>query len=547
VIGRPKGARIESVVRANTRVFGSLIALVLLLDVLVAVRHGFSPALVEGRKLTNQSAFTGEAPGGSNAGSLPNGASSVVPTSGPSGASSLLPGGSGKTLVGKPGTFIPGEGTIPFGVTKDSIYIVYYWKGDRTTTSPFLGPTGQKGAVDEADAFRHFVDYVNKHANGDATFMGFPFNLHGRKIVYDIYDAGQYPETYGSTAQSIIDKPPLVAISSHGGLSDYVCDYLFKARIFNMSTYDLGRYAGGLYRGSNGYCLPQGLAWEGQVDLSVSYLAKQNRTTTYQSATEPGPRVYGILYADYPGLRGAVAKLKTRLGAAGVAVAGEYRLPTSLTDAGRDASNAVAYFKGKHVNTLIAPDAGAPITFTHAAQANGYAPDYYVWPCSGEDAVGQVRLYDPAQWARAEGLSCYDANWNLDLTLDDNARQTEWYHQYQEMAGSNSDPPSSSPLVYQAMLPLLAGITNGGRDLTVERFRAGMMAFRYPRGLTRYDAIRGPTAAASHFMVALGSPDGSQIGDVAHVRWDNTEHTSGNTSTGNYLYLDGRYRPGFVF
>lgn len=533
-------ARIESILRANTRIIASAILLVLAVDMVVAVRHdGSRPVQIAGPSTP------GEYPTGtSSPGSTPTAGGSLAPTTGVGSPGQTL-GGSGQPLVGKPGTFIPGQGTIPFGVTKDSIYVVYYWKGDRTMTSPFLGPTGQKGAVDEADAFRNFVAYVNKHANG-GTFMGFPFNLHGRKLKYDIYDAGQYPETFGSTAQQIIDKPPFVAISSHGGLSDYVCDYLYKKKIFNLATYDLGRYSGGLYKGTNGYCLPQGLAWEGQVELSVSYLRKQAATTKYQTPTASEKRVYGILYADYPGLRESVTRLKAKLKAAGVDVRGEYRLSTSLADAGREAPNAVAYFRGKHVNTLIAPDAGAPITFTHAAQANAYRPDYYVWPCSGQDAAGQVRLYDPAQWDRAEGLSCYDENWNLDLTLDNNARQTQWYKHYQEMAGQK-DPPSSSPLVYHAMLPLLVGITNAGSQLTVERFRAGMTAFRYPNGRTRYHAVNGPTSDPSHFWVSLGSTDASQIGDVARVSWSNTEHSAGNASTGNYLYSKERYRPGSVF
>ena len=536
----PKSARIETILRANTRYVAWAIVLVLLVDAIVALRHGLS---TDPARPSNQAGAN--TPGSASPGS-PSGIPSVAPTGTLRPGSSLTPRARRTLENSRPGTYIPGVGTVPNGLTKDTIRVVYYWKGDRTMTSPFLGPTGQKGAVDEADAFRNFVAYVNKHANGGATFMGMPFNLHGRKIIYDIYDAGQYPETFGSTAQQIKDKPPFVAISSHGGLSDYICDDLYKAKIFNMSTYDLGRYRGGLYHGTNGYCLPQGLAWESQVDLSVSYIANQAATTRYRSTTGPVKRVYGILYADYPGLRNSVAKLTAKLKAAGVDVRGDYRLSTSLTDAGREAPNAVAYFRGQRVNTIIAPDAGAPITFTHAAQANTYTPDYYVWPCSGQDAAGQVRLYDPAQWGRAQGLSCYDRKWNLDLTLDNNARQTQWFKQYQEMAG-RKDPPASSPLVYQSMLPLLAGITNAGRDVTVERFRAGMMAFRYPRGHFRYDAVNGPTSVASHFWVALGRPDGSQIGDVAGVRWSNSERTAGNASQGNYIYSDTRYRPGHVF
>jgi hypothetical protein len=535
-------ARIESILRANTRLVAWAIMLVLLVDVMVAIRHGFSP---DDARSKDQASQDGSTPGTPTTGTPLTDFATVLPSASASPGGTALPT-TGKTLPGKPGTVVPGYGTIPFGVTKDTIRIVYYWKGDRTMTSPFLGPTGQKGAVDEAEAFRRFVEYINKYANG-GTFMGFPFNLHGRKIVYDIYDAGQYPETYGATAQNIIDKPPFVAVSSHGGLSDYICDYLFKAKIFNISTYDLGRYPGGLYKGSNRYCLPQGLAWEGQESLSVSYLAKQAKSTMYNSPTGPEKRIYGILYADYPGLKESVGRLESKLKAAGVNVQRVYQLPTSLSDAGPQAPNAVASFRGKEVNTIIAPDAGAPITFTHAAQANGYRPDYYVWPCSGQDAVGQVRLYDPAQWGRAEGLSCYDANWNLDLTLDNNARQSQWYKQFQEMAGTRSDPPASSPLVYQSLLPMLAGITNAGRELTVERFRSGMDAFKYPKGQIRYHAINGPTTDPSHFMVAIGSPDASQIGDVAKVTWSNTERTAGNASQGNYLYSKERYRPGKVF
>lgn len=551
----PNGARIESILKANSRLVAWAIVLVLLLDVLVAIRHGFDSSPV---KKPNAGPSQNEPAPGTPGSELPGTVNpSVVPTVTDTGT---VPGGTGRTLPNKPGTFIPGEGHIPFGVDqnidpelldpkspkcgKNTLYLVYYWKGDRTMTSPYLGPTGQKGAVDEADAFRNFVAYVNKYATGGAKdgLMGSPFNLHGRTLCYTIYDAGQYDYTFESTAQSITDLPPFAAISSHGGLSDWICDALYKAKIFNISTYDLGRYPGGLYKTTNGYCLPQGLAWDSQVALSVSYLSRQAKTKIGGE-----DRVYGLLYADYPGLQKSVERLLPQLKAAGVNVATTYKLPTSLTDAAAGpATAAVQNFNKYHVNTVIAPDSGAPITFTHAAQARGVKFNYYVWPCSGEDATGQVRLYDPAQWAGAEGLSCYDVNWNLDLTLDNNARNTQWFHQYQEMAG-RKDPPASSPLVYASFLPLLAGVTNAGRDLTVERFSAGMMAFRYPKGATRYDAINGPTNKASHFLIGLGSADGSQIGDVCSVRWDTTAHTQGNTTTGAYVYSDERYRPGHHF
>jgi hypothetical protein len=517
---------------------------VLLVDAIVAIRHGLSPD-ASGRPRSDAAASNGSTPGTTPGLSSPSSGPSVLPTSKP-GKGELSPSARKALEKAKPGTYIPGVGTAPWGVHGNTIEVVYYWKGDRTTSSEYLGPTGQRGAVDEADAARRFVAYINKYANGGATLMGFPFNLHGRKLHLTIFDAGQYPETYEATALKITENPPFVAISSHGGLSDYICDYLFKKKIFNISTYDLGRYEthGGLYRGTNQYCLPAGMTWENQIALSVPYLANQSKTTKYRATKK---RVYGILYAEYPGLKESVDRLEAKLKAAGLNVPVVYSLPTSLTDAARGpATKAVGAMASEGVNTIIAPDSGAPITFTHAAQARGYSPDYYVWPCSGEDAAGQVRLYDPAQWANAQGLSCYDEKWGLDLTLDNNARDSQWYHQYQEMAG-RKEPPSLSPLVYQALLPMLVGITNAGRDVTVERFRAGMMAFKYPKGLRRYDAIKGPTTDPSHFWVALGDLDGGQIGDCAKVTWSSTKRTPGNTTAGSYVYSDTRYKPGYRF
>ena len=154
-----------------------------------------------------------------------------------------------------------------------------------------------------------------------------------------------------------------------------------------------------------------------------------------------------------------------------------------------------------------------------------------------------MRLYDASQWQRASGLSCYDQNFNLDLTLDSNARSTQWFRQFREASSSNDDPPATSPLVYQGMLPILAGLTAAGRDVTTEKFFAGMRSF-HPY---RYHAVDGPTTDASHFLVTVGSDDGSQIGDAAEVAWTNAQTTSGNSVPGAYVYSSRRYAPGARF
>jgi hypothetical protein len=177
------------------------------------------------------------------------------------------------------------------------------------------------------------------------------------------------------------------------------------------------------------------------------------------------------------------------------------------------------------------------ITFTHAAPGLAYKPDYFVWPCSGEDSTGMVRLYDPDQWKRASGLTCYDQHLNADLTNDDMARKTEWYKAYQEMA-PGAEPPAPTSLVYQSLLPLVVGITHAGQELTIERFRAGLAGFTP----YRYDAIKGRVTDPGNLLVTLNAPDGSQVGDAGKVYWDPNTTTPGNATPGVYAFPEPNRR-----
>lgn len=525
--------RVNGLLAAQARLLSGVIAVVLALTVIAAVRHAPTAARRAARDVASSPVVIG---GSGDDAAVSASASQAASPQGSVPARALGSSRSDGIDGYRPGTVVPGTGTIPLGIHGDTITVVYYWKGDRTQTSPYLGASGRRGAVDEGEAFRKFVAYVNKHANGDSTFMGFRFNLHGRTIVPIVKDAGQYPETYAATAEQITQEiKPFAALSSHGSLSDYICPALAKAHIFNPVTYNL---QANLVRDTGGWCLPQGLAWERQVDLSVGWLARQARTLPYQeTSASTSKRIYGLLYAQYPGLSTEVPKLVRRLEAAGVHIAATRAVSPDLTKAAPEQPDVIKAFKAAHVNTIIAPESGSLITFTNAAPANAYTPDYFVWPCSGADTAGQVRLYDAAQWQRASGLSCYDENFNLDLTLDQNARSTEWFRQFREVASSKDDPPSTSPLVYEGMLPILVGLTNAGRQVTMEKFFAGIRAFQP----YRYHAVEGPVQDASHLLVSVGAADGSQVGDVAEVRWSNTVTTAGNSTPGAYIYSRERH------
>jgi hypothetical protein len=534
-------SKVNRMMIANVRFVAAALGMIVFLNVISAIQETAARGGDGSLTASDGPSVPGGGGGGTKPGVVPRGSTSAPGgTSGRGGAT-----GPGNIFGGKkPGTFIPGIGHVPNGIHGNKIDVVYYWKGDRSSeASAFLGATGQKGQLDEAEAFYKFVAYINAHPNGSHTFMGFRFNMHGWQLNPIVVDAGQYPDTYYQATQTIIKKNPFAAISSHGGLSDYICPKLAAQHIFNPVTYNL--YPG-LVKKTGGWCLPASMSWERQVRLTLDWIGKQSKTPYQVTAATTAPRVYGILYAEYPGLGDAIlgkGGLRDQFKKAGVNIKSVYSIPEGLADSASPASSVVDKFKSDGVNTIIDPDAGALITFTHAAAGKGYAPDYFVWPCSGQDAAGQVRLYDASQWSRASGLSCFDDNWNLDLTLDDNARKTQWFKQYRQMAQSHEDPPSTAPLVYAGILPVLAGITNAGAKLSVERFFAGLEKFRG----YRYNAVTGATKNPSNFLVTSGEPDGSQIGDVAEVSWSNTTTTSGNATAGAYLYSNKRWKPGEKF
>jgi hypothetical protein len=431
---------------------------------------------------------------------------------------------------------IPAVETVQ-GVTDDTIEVVYYWKGERTQSSPFVKGTAAEGAnLDEEIAFRAYVDYINKHANDGSTFFGIPINLHGRKLVPIVEapkDAASGDIVYAQMAEKIAKEiKPFAAIASHGSLSSYICPYIAKFGIFNMQTYDLGGLGGNLHRRTNGYCTPSGLTWERQVDLTIGFLKKQ-MNTQYTREGVPEARKYGVIYTVYPGLKDVGEAMVQRLKDAGIPVVAHARLPDSLAQGQQEAQGVLLKMREAGANTLIMPEAGSPLTITHAAQAQGYLPDYYVWPCSGTDVTGMVRLFQPAQWQGAEGLTCYDKHFNPDAVNNNFGPGSEWWKAFKEVR-PNQNPPAPAPLVYAGIAQLLAGISNAGPNLTPASFKAGIE--KVPT--FRYDTIEGRTDSPTAMLITMSDPDRAFIGDAAYLTWSSASSNGG--AQGAYLYPEDR-------
>lgn len=427
----------------------------------------------------------------------------------------------------KPGLRLP-------GVEGNEILVAYYWKGDRTRTSPYLAGSGVDANLDEGQSFTTLIEYINRHADGGATLMGFPFDLHGKRLKGVVLEAGNSPEEYAAVARKLVEEvKPAVAISAHGSLSAYVCPQLAAAGIHNLSTFDVSP---GLVDRTGGYCLPLGASWERQTEVTTSYLAGRLSKIAYTGPEGNGPRRYGVIWGEHPGLVESAPRFVEGLKRAGVDVAATATMSPDLTEAQQQAGNVVARMNAAGVNTIVFPEGGAPLSFTQAAEAQQFRPDYYVWPCSGQDTTAMVRLFNPAQWDRARGLSCYDSHFQTDLANDGKTQRTEWYRQYREVSGD--DPPASTGLVYQSLLPLVAALTNSGGELTVGAFRDGLDDF----DSYRYSGIDGRSEDARRMLLDFDSADRSLVGDFTEIAWNSGRTGEGSGVPGTYEYPDGEKR-----
>lgn len=465
----------------------------------------------------------GQAPTGSDA------ASASGATSGPAGSSRPGSAGAGGPTIPSPDP----SAALP-GVKGDEIVVAYYWKGDRTRTSPYLAGSGVDTNLDEGQSFTTLIEYINRHADGGATLMGFPFDLHGRRLKGVVLEAGNSPEEYAAVGRRLVEEvKPAVAISAHGSLSAYVCPQLAAAGIHNLSTFDV---APGLVKRTGGYCLPLGASWERQTQVTTSYLATRMGRTPYAGPEGNGPRRFGVVWGEHPGLVDSAPRFVDGLRRAGVDVAETATMSADLTEAQQQAGNVVAKMRAAGVNTMVFPEGGAPLSFTQAAEAQQFRPDYYVWPCSGQDTTAMVRLFNAAQWDRAQGLSCYDSDFQTDLANDQRTRRTEWYRQYREVSGD--EPPANTGLVYQALLPLVAALTNSGGELTVGAFRGGLDDF----DSYRYSGINGRTEDSRRMLLDFDEPDRSMVGDFAEIAWSSGRIAEGSSVPGSYEYPDGEKR-----
>lgn len=496
----------------DRRVLGGLVGAILLVDSIVLMA-GQETAI----KGTEPAAFPSIGPADAPPQEVPSPVASSSPGTNRRGSSRST---GSRTNVGVP---VPKKGTRPPGIdyAKQEIKIVYYWSD--SSNSSFLPAGTPRDAVDDGKAFQALVQFINDHADGSANYMGTRLNLGNWRIVPDIVELNERDaSSIEAGTRNIIAKQPFAAITARGSVAVTNCPQIAEAGIHVFATNQ--PYVDDLEKETGGYCISNAISWAQQIPATVNYM-RWHKNTTFSSADRPGlgqscptgcARVYGFVYSEYKGLKAQAEKVVAKLRAAGVNIPEDafVSLPQGLSASAPYVPGNRDKLRNAGVNTVIMPDGGTSLSFTHGA--GDWRPDYYIWPCSGQDATGYTRLLPPAQWDNASGLSCYHPTFDADLTIDSDDRTTEWYKAYKEIQ-ENGEAPSSTYLIYAALQPIVEAIGRlGGRDFTVENFRGALSEFQS----YRYNGVTGRSTAAGDLMLMMGTGmDNSLWGDLARVEW----------------------------
>ncbi len=207
--------------------------------------------------------------------------------------------------------------------------------------------------------------------------------------------------------------------------------------------------------------------------------------------------------------------------------------PTRLQE---QADSAIARLKDAGVTSvLISGDPVAPGSFTRAATAQGYHPEWILSGSALMDTTAFARTYDQEQWAHAFGVSQLTARTRPEI--DGSYFLYDWFH--------GEPPPADDSVGVLFPQPGLfySAVQAAGPSLTPETFRDGLFA-----GAPTPDAITNPSISFGDHGI-WPDTDYSGIDDATELWWDAAATGPDEIrreGQGMYQYGDGgrRYLPG---
>lgn len=419
-----------------------------------------------------------------------------------------------------------GADTAP-GVTADSITVAYYAPGsaDLAGAMQALGVVDQPGAADAA--IKQLVE------QGNALF-----ETYGRTVKVIRFDAtndGKNPSAARADAIRVADE--LGAFASIGGpaqTSAYqdelarrnvlciACGYSTPSSTYERNApYSWGQLA-----------TPDQLVY-GVLDFGVRNLFGRPATFAGDPAMRTQTRRFGIVnYDQDPPVFGDLERTATaryRKKGFSAAVQLSYLLdPSTLST---QAQTIIGKLKEARVTSVVfLGDPLMPKFLTEQATKQDYYPEWIVTGTVFTDSTAAGRLYDPAQWANAFGISSLPSRARPELS--ESWRLYRWFF--------GADPTAKSlPVLAPLVTQLFLGIDLAGPALSAETFAGGL--FSYP------PSGGGPTTprVSYGFHGVADAADYVGVDDFTIVWWDATAvgpDEQNKEGTGMWRYATGGKR-----
>ncbi|HYD10645.1 MAG TPA: hypothetical protein VEA78_11120 [Acidimicrobiales bacterium] len=205
---------------------------------------------------------------------------------------------------------------------------------------------------------------------------------------------------------------------------------------------------------------------------------------------------------------------------------------TYQSDIGRaleQAHSGVARLIDEGVTTVACMcDAIAPVFLTQAMTQNGYHPEHLVTGMGLTDDDALARMYDPAQWRHAFGLS--QVTEPVPLAETDAARV--W-----RAVGNEGTPCGSCTLLADYILLIGSMIHLAGPHLDPGTVERGLVGSGYARGGW------AETGGDPHvYLTRFGAHDYNAMSDVREVWWDPSATSAKDGQRGAYVSLAGGRR-----
>jgi hypothetical protein len=411
-------------------------------------------------------------------------------------------------------------GATATGVTADSIKVVLYLAPD---DDPILNFITAPLNIDDTNAdveatYRGYAEMFQQH-----------YELYGRHVEIEVYNGT------GLSNDEVAARADAVAIAAQqpfavwGGpaLTTAFADELAARGVICLGCLTSG--APGWTAERAPYLWPIVMSGDQNRQIFTEYLSKQVAGRPAQHAGDPALqgqlRQFALLYIETsPDSTRGAQDLADRLAAAGIDLVEviPYTLDPARLQEQADAT--IARLKASGTTSVIfTGDPIAPATFTRAATAQRFFPEWVLFGTALIDTTAFGRTYDQQQWSHAFGIS--------QLTARDSLY--EWF--------TGSPPPAddSAGVLFPQPSTFFAGVMQAGPDLTPETFREGLF-----RGEVEGSSLLNPIVSFGEHGL-WPTPDYNGIDDVTEIWWD-ADATGPDEirrdGTGMYAYVDGGTR-----